>query len=251
MKILVPMKSVPDSKDDIRVLADGSGVDTSRLTYVINPFCHIAIEEALRLKKVTENTEVVLVCIGPETARKTIISALGMGADRAVHVVTELKLDPSFVADILSEIVRLESPALVILGKQAVDGDAGQTGPRLAALLGWPQATFASEVRLSDNGRAFEVVREVDGGLETVAFDLPGIITTDLRLNKPRIPNLRLMQQARQRELRQMSIEDFSLSPEPRVTSLGFTPPPTRKPGRMVKNVEELVRLLHEEAGVV
>src|SRR5690242_17234584 len=188
MKVLVAVKRVIDANVKARVRSDGTGVETANVKMAMNPFCEIAVEEALRLKERGIATEAVIVSAGPQAAQETIRQALAMGADRGVHIATDQALEPLAIAKLLAAVVKRESPDLVILGKQAIDDDCNQTGQMLAALLGWPQGTFASKVETKDGG--LEVTREVDGGLETVALKLPAVVTTDLRLNEPRYASL-------------------------------------------------------------
>ena len=188
MKVLVGIKRTIDANVKVRVKADGTGVETANVKMTINPFCEIAVEEAVRMKEAGVAEEVVVVTAGPEEARQTLMTALAIGAERAVHVVAEQDIQPLAVAKVLKAVVEQESPGLVILGKQAIDDDSNQTGQMLAALLGWPQATFASKITLGD-GEA-EVTREIDGGLETLTIKIPAVVTTDLRLNEPRYASL-------------------------------------------------------------
>ena len=249
MKILVPIKRVPESDTVIQVQADGSGIAADGIKFAVNPFCEIAIEAALQIKDRDKETEIVLITIGPEEARRQLRSGFSMGADRGIHVVTDEEFDPSAIAEILHKLVLEEQPNLVILGKQAIDDDANQTGQRLAAHLDWPQATFASDIEVSEDASSVTVVREVDGGLETVAFQLPGVITTDLRLAKPRYGSLLMQRKAKDKEVREVTAEELCLTPKARVVSFGN--PPTRPTGRRVSSVAELVELLQSEAKVL
>ncbi|HVN85835.1 MAG TPA: electron transfer flavoprotein subunit beta/FixA family protein [Candidatus Binatia bacterium] len=251
MKILVAAKRVPDPNATIKVKPDGSGIVTDNLKYVVNPFCEIAIEEALRIKEKVSGTEVVLIGIGGKVSQEQLRTGLAMGADRAILVVAEQDLDAVAVARIFEKIVRTETPDLVLLGKQAIDDDNNQAGQMLAELLGWPQATFASKVELSGDQKTATVRREVDGGLEDVSFALPGIITADLRLNEPRYASLPGIMKARKKELKEIPVGDLGVDVSPKLKVLSLAPPPKRQAGKMVGSVQELVSLLHTEAKVI
>ncbi|MEW6267970.1 MAG: electron transfer flavoprotein subunit beta/FixA family protein [Thermodesulfobacteriota bacterium] len=251
MKILVPIKRVPDPQTNISVKADGSGIVTDNVKFVINPFCEIALEEALRIKENQGGAEVVLVSIGHKVAQEQLRTGLAMGADRAILVLSETELDPAVTASVLKKLVEQESPDLVLLGKQAIDDDANQTGQILAAMLDWPQATFASKVEFSGDKKEVTVTREVDGGLEQVAFALPGIITSDLRLNEPRYASLPGIMKARKKELKEIPLAELAGDAAPRVKTLKLAPPPKRAAGRKVETVQELVNLLHTEAKLI
>ncbi len=251
MKVLVTVKRVPDPETTIRVKSDGSGIETDNIKYVINPFDEIALEEALRLKEKLGSGEVVLVSIGDRVVTEQLRTGLAMGADRAILVGCDQDLDSLAVARILAKIVEDESPQLVLMGKQAIDDDANQAGQMLAALLGWPQATFASEVVLSDDQQAVKVTREVDGGLETIGFALPGIITSDLRLNEPRYASLPGIMKARKKEIREIVATDLGVDIAPRLTIKSLEPPTQKEAGKKVETVEELIGLLHDEAKVI
>ncbi len=251
MKVLVTVKRVPDPETTIRVKSDGSGIETENIKYVINPFDEIALEEALRIKEKLGSGEVVLVSIGESVVTEQLRTGLAMGADRAILVGCEQDLDSLAVARVLAKIVEAESPQLVLMGKQAIDDDANQAGQMLAALLGWPQATFASEVVLSDDQHAVQVTREVDGGLETIGFALPGIITSDLRLNEPRYASLPGIMKARKKEIKQMAATDLGVDMSPRLTITGLEPPTQKAAGQKVESVEALMGLLHDEAKVI
>ena len=251
MKVLVTVKRVPDPETTIRVKSDGSGIETDNIKYVINPFDEIALEEALRLKEKLGSGEVVLVSIGDRVVTEQLRTGLAMGADRAILVGCDQDLDSLAVARILAKIVEDESPQLVLMGKQAIDDDANQAGQMLAALLGWPQATFASEVVLSDDQQAVKVTREVDGGLETIGFALPGIITSDLRLNEPRYASLPGIMKARKKEIREIVATDLGVDIAPRLTINSLEPPTQKEAGKKVETVEELIGLLHDEAKVI
>ncbi|AWM85498.1 electron transfer flavoprotein subunit beta/FixA family protein [Microvirga sp. 17 mud 1-3] len=249
MKILIPVKRVVDYNVKIRVKSDGSGVELSNVKMSMNPFDEIAVEEAIRLKEAGKATEVVAVSVGPAQAAETLRTALAMGADRAILVKTEATVEPLAVAKILKAIVAQESPQLVILGKQAIDDDANQTGQMLAALLGWPQGTFAFKLNL--DGDALEVTREVDGGLQTVALTLPAIVTTDLRLNEPRYASLPNIMKAKKKPLDETSPEALGVDVSPRLKVLKTAEPGGRKAGVKVASVAELVTKLKTEAGVL
>ena len=251
MKILVTVKRVPDPETTIRVKSDGSGIETDNIKYVINPFDEIALEEALRIKEKLGSGEVVLVSIGDSVVTEQLRTGLAMGADRAILVGCDQDLDSLAVARVLAKIVEEESPQLVLMGKQAIDDDANQAGQMLAALLGWSQATFASEVVLSDDQQAVKVTREVDGGLETIGFALPGIITSDLRLNEPRYASLPGIMKARKKEIKQIAAADLGVDMSPRLTINSLEPPTQREAGKKVETVEELIGLLHDEAKVI
>jgi electron transfer flavoprotein beta subunit len=248
MKILVPVKRVVDYNVKIRVKADGSGVELANVKMSMNPFDEIAVEEAIRLKEAGKATEIVVVSVGPAQAAETIRTALAMGADRGILVKTDAVTEPLAVAKILKGIVEAESPGIVILGKQAIDDDCNQTGQMLAALLGWPQGTFASKVAIGDTA---EVTREVDGGLQTVELKLPAIVTTDLRLNEPRYASLPNIMKAKKKPIDEKAPADYGVDVAPRLKVLKTTEPPGRKAGVKVGSVEELVGKLKNEAGVI
>jgi len=249
MKVLVAVKRLVDYNVKIRVKADGSGVETDNVKMSMNPFDEIAIEEAVRLKEAGTVTEIVAVSMGVAACGETLRSALALGADRAVLVETAVELQPLAVAKLLKALCDKEAPQLVILGKQAIDDDANQTGQMLAALLGWPQATFASKVVVADN--AATVTREVDGGLETIKVNLPAIITTDLRLNTPRYATLPNIMKAKKKPLDVVTPDALSVDPAPRLTTIKVQEPPKRKGGVMVKDVADLVNRLRNEAKVI
>lgn len=251
MKVLVTVKRVPDPETTIRVKSDGSGIETDNIKYVINPFDEIALEEALRIKEKLGSGEVVLVSIGDSVVTEQLRTGLAMGADRAILVGCDQDLDSLAVARVLAKIVEEENPQLVLMGKQAIDDDANQAGQMLAALLDWPQATFASEVVLSDDQQAVKVTREVDGGLETIGFALPGIITSDLRLNEPRYASLPGIMKARKKEIKEVAATDLGADMSPRLTINSLEPPTQKEAGKKVETVEELIGLLHDEAKVI
>jgi electron transfer flavoprotein beta subunit len=249
MKVLVPVKRVVDFNVKIRVKADGTGVDLANVKMSMNPFDEIAVEEAIRLKEAGKATEVVVVSIGPAQAQETLRTAMAMGADRAILIKTEGTIEPLAVAKLLRGVVEAEGPGLVILGKQAIDDDANQTGQMLAALLGWSQATFASKLELGD-GRA-KVTREVDGGLQAIEVKLPAIVTADLRLNEPRYASLPNIMKAKKKPLEEKAPADYGVGIEPRLKVLATEEPPVRKAGVKVASVAELVERLRNEAGVL
>ncbi len=249
MKILVPVKRVPDPATTIRVLPDGSGIATDNVKWVINPFDEIAIEEALRIKEKQGSGEVVLAAVGQQSWQEQLRTGLAMGADRALLVRTDAALDTLAIARLLAKLAEDQKPDVIILGKQAIDDDSNQVGQMLAEMLGWPQATFASKVEFQD--RKCTVVREVDGGLETIGFDLPAIVTTDLRLNEPRYASLPGIMKARKKELKEIPAESLGVDLTPKLKIKKLDPPPKRQAGRKVASVEELVQVLHNEAKVI
>lgn len=249
MKLLVAVKRVIDYNVKVRVKADETGVETANVKMSMNPFDEIAVEEAVRLLEAGTATEVVVVSMGVQQCQETIRTALAMGADRGIHVKTDEELQPLAVAKLLAKIVEKESPDVVILGKQAIDDDSNQTGQMLAGLLGWSQGTFASKIELAD-GKA-NVTREVDGGLETLAINVPAIITTDLRLNEPRYASLPNIMKAKKKAIDEISPEDLGVDVAPRLTTLKVTEPAKREGGVKVESVAELVDKLKNEAGVI
>jgi electron transfer flavoprotein beta subunit len=249
MKILVPVKRVVDFNVKIRVKPDGTGVELANVKMSMNPFDEIAVEEALRLKEAGKATEVVCVSVGPAQSAETIRAGLAMGADRGILVKTEQPPEPLAVAKLLKAVVAKEEPGLVILGKQAIDDDCNQTGQMLAALLGWPQGTFASKLVIGDG--SLDVTREVDGGLQTLTLKMPAIITTDLRLNEPRYASLPNIMKAKKKPIDEMTPEALGVDPAPRLKVLKTVEPPGRKAGAKVKSVAELVAKLKDEAGVI
>ena len=249
MKILVPTKRVPDPETTIRILPDGSGIATDNVKWVINPFDEIAIEEALRIKEKQGSGEVVLVAIGQKTWQEQLRTGLAMGADRAILVVAEKPLDTLAIARVLAKVITDEKPELVLMGKQAIDDDSNQVSQMLAEVLGWPQATFASKVELA--GTKCTVTREVDGGLETVSFPLPGVISADLRLNEPRYASLPGIMKARKKELKEIPVDGLGVDLAPRLTIKTLKAPAKRQGGRKVGSVQELVQLLHDEAKII
>ena len=246
MKVLVPVKRVLDYNVKPRVKADGSGVDLANVKMSMNPFDEIAVEEAIRLKDPSRGggvTEIVVVSIGEQKAQETLRTALAMGADRAILVTSDTRVEPLGVAKILAKIVEEEQPQLVILGKQAIDDDNNQTGQMLAGLLGWGQGTFASKVELTEGN--VTVTREVDGGLETDSFPLPAIVTTDLRLNEPRYASLPNIMKAKSKPMAQKTAADYGVDVTPRLTTLKVVEPGKRQAGVKVADVDELVTKLH------
>ena len=252
MKILVPVKRVIDYNVKVRVKADGTGVDLANVKMSMNPFDEIAVEEAMRLKEAGKATEVVAVSCGLTACQETLRTAMAIGADRAILVETDVELQPLAVAKLLAAVAKKEAPQLIILGKQAIDDDANQTGQMLAALLGWSQATFASKVEIGDaNGQMrATVTREVDGGLETLEISLPAIVTTDLRLNEPRYATLPNIMKAKKKPLETLTPEALGIDVSPRLKTLKVAEPAKRAAGIKVADVAELVAKLKNE-GVI
>ena len=249
MKILVAVKRVVDFNVKIRVKPDGSGVDLANVKMSMNPFDEIAVEEALRLKEKGAASEVIIVSIGPAQVAETIRSGLSMGADRGIHIKVEQPVEPLAAAKLLKAVALAEEPLLIILGKQAIDDDCNQTGQMLAALLGWGQGTFASEVAVSEG--EVDVTREVDGGLQTVSLKLPAVVTTDLRLNEPRYASLPNIMKAKKKAIEEKTPADFGVDITPRLKVLNTAAPPTRKAGTKLTSAAELVAKLKDEAGVI
>ncbi|GBR06584.1 electron transfer flavoprotein subunit beta/FixA family protein [Acetobacter oeni] len=249
MKILVPVKRVVDYNIKVRVKSDGTGVETAGLKMSMNPFDEITVEEAVRLREKGAATEVIAVSIGVQQAQDTLRTALAMGADRAILVLSEESPEPLAVAKILKALVEREKPELVFLGKQAIDDDMNATGQMLAGLLGWPQGTFASKVELVD-GR-LEVAREIDGGTETVSLTLPAIVTADLRLNEPRYASLPNIMKAKKKPMETLQADDLGVDTTRRLTTVSVSEPPTRKAGVKLNSVAELVEKLRNEAKVI
>lgn len=249
MKILVPVKRVVDYNVKVRVKADGSGVETANVKMSMNPFDEIAVEEAVRLKEKGVAEEVVVVSMGVSQCQETIRTALAMGGDRGILVETSDELEPLAVAKLLKALAEKESPDMVILGKQAIDDDANQTGQMFAALMGWGQGTFASEVDVQDG--KVQVTREIDGGAETVALKLPAVVTTDLRLNEPRYAKLPNIMKAKKKQLDTLSPADLGVDATPRLKTVKVSEPPKRKGGVKVGDVAELVDKLKNEAKVI
>ena len=249
MKVLVPVKRVVDYNVKVRVKSDGTGVDIANVKMSMNPFDEIAIEEATRLKEKGHVTEVIAVSCGVLQCQETLRTAMAIGADRAILVETAEELQPLAVAKLLKALVDKEQPQLVILGKQAIDDDCNQTGQMLAALLGWPQATFASKLEVADG--VAKVTREVDGGSETLSLTLPAIITTDLRLNEPRYVTLPNIMKAKKKQLDNFKPEDLGVDVTPRIKTLKVSEPPKRSAGIKVADVAALIDKLKNEAKVI
>ena len=242
MKVMVPVKRVLDYNVKPRVKPDGTGVDLANVKMSINPFCEIAVEEAIRLKEKGAATEVVVVSVGEEKAQETLRTALAMGADRAVLVTTDGPVEPLGIAKILAKVAAEEQPGLIIAGKQAIDDDNNQTGQMLAALLGWAQGTFASKIEIA--GEEATVTREIDGGLETVKLKLPALVTTDLRLNEPRYPSLPNIMKAKSKPLAKKTAAELGVDAAPRLTVVKVAEPASRQAGSKVADVDELVMKL-------
>ncbi len=253
MKLLVPVKRVVDYNVKVRVKSDGSGVELAGVKMAMNPFDEIAVEEAVRLREKGVASEIVAVSLGVAQCQETLRTALAMGADRGILVQTDIGLEPLAVAKLLRALVERESADLVIMGKQAIDDDMNATGQMLAALLGWPQGTFASKIDIAtgEDGGTVTVVREVDGGLETVCLGLPAVVTADLRLNEPRYASLPNIMKARKKPIETLSPADLGVDPAPRLTTLAVAEPATRKAGQKVGSVAELVGKLRTEAKVI
>jgi electron transfer flavoprotein beta subunit len=249
VKILVPVKRVPDPATTIRVLADGSGIATDNVKWVINPFDEIAIEEALRIKEKQGAGEVILISIGQQTWQEQLRTGLAMGADRAILVRTEAPLDTLAIARVIAKVASDEKPGIVMIGKQAIDDDSNQVGQMIAEMLGWPQATFASKIEIV--GEKCTVVREADGGLETIAFPLPAVITADLRLNEPRYASLPGIMKARKKPLADIAADSLGVDLAPKLKIKTLKAPDKRQAGRKVGSVDELVEVLHTEAKVI
>jgi electron transfer flavoprotein beta subunit len=250
MKVLVAVKRVVDYNVKIRVKADGTGVETANVKMSMNPFDEIGVEEAVRLKEAGKASEIIAVSLGLPAAQETIRTALAMGADRGILIQTDVELQPLAVAKLLKAVVDKENPEICILGKQAIDDDANQTGQMLSALLGWSQGCFASKLVLNGDGTA-NVTREVDGGLETVTLKLPLVLTTDLRLNEPRYASLPNIMKAKKKPIEVLTPEQFGVDPSPRLKTLKVSEPPKRQAGVKVKSVAELVDKLRNEAKVI
>src|SRR3990167_5059146 len=242
MKVLVPVKRVIDYNVKVRVKPDQTGVDLANVKMSMNPFDEISVEEAVRMKEAGTATEVIAVSIGPQQAQETIRTALAMGADRGILIKTDAAVEPLAVAKLLAKVVADEKPDLVLLGKQAIDDDSNQTGQMLAALLGWPQGTFA--YKIEKDGDALKVTREVDGGLQTVKLTLPAIVTVDLRLNEPRYASLPNIMKAKKKEIAEKSPDDYGVDISPRLTVVKVTEPAVRSAGIKVEDVATLVSKL-------
>jgi electron transfer flavoprotein beta subunit len=249
MKILVAIKRVVDYKASIRVKADGSGVETSNVKMSMNPFDEIAVEEAIRIKEQGSANEIIVLSIGSDAAQETLRTALAMGADRGILIKTDAEIEPLAAAKLIKAIVQQETPNLIILGKQAIDTDNNQTGQMLAALLGFPQGTFASKLVLQDGG--VSVTREIDGGLETLFLTLPAVITTDLRLNEPRYISLPNIVKAKQKPINIVPLESLNVDVTPRLKTLRVSAPEKRRSGVRLESVADLVMRLKNEAQVL
>ena len=249
MKVIVPVKRVIDANIKVRVKTDRSGVELNNVKMAMNPFCEIAVEEAIRMKESGAAKEVIVVAAGELKSQETIRTALAMGTDRGVHIKTDVPLEPLAVAKLLKVVVEREQPGLVIMGKQAVDNDHNQTGQMLSAMLNWSLGTFVSDIKVQDDG--FQVVREVDGGLETVLLSKPSVITVDLRLNEPRYASLPNIMKARRKPIEALTPESLGVDIAPRVTVLEVTEPPKREAGVRVGSAEELIEKLTTEAKVL
>ena len=249
MKVLVPIKRVVDYNVKIRVKSDNSGVELDNVKMSMNPFDEIAIEEAIRLKEAGTVSEIIALSIGPQQSQETIRTALAMGADRGILIKTDELVEPLNVAKLIKAVSDEENPEIIILGKQAIDDDSNQTGQMLAALLGWSQGTFASELKISDG--KINVIREVDGGLQTIDLNLPSVITTDLRLNEPRYASLPNIMKAKKKSIEEKSPEDYNIEISSMVEVIKVSEPAQREAGIKVETVEELVDKLKNEAGVI
>jgi electron transfer flavoprotein beta subunit len=255
MKVLVPVKRVIDANVKVRVKADQTGVETTNVKMAMNPFCEIAVEEAVRMKEAGTAEDVIVVSAGAVQAQETIRTGLAMGADRGVLIQSDVALEPLGIAKLLKAVAEKEGVDLVLMGKQAIDGDNNQTGQMLAALLGWPQGTFISKMEIHDGGAAggggVKVTREVDGGLEVVDLKLPAVLTVDLRLNEPRYASLPNIMKAKKKPIEMLSPEDLGVDVTPRLETLQVVEPPPRQAGVMVDSVAELVDKLRNEAKVI
>jgi electron transfer flavoprotein beta subunit len=249
MKIIVPIKRVVDYNVKVRPLSDQSDVDLNNLKMSMNPFCEIAIEEAVRLKEAGIATEVIAVTVGTSASQEQLRTALALGADRAILIETEASLEPLAISKALTKVIEKEAPQLIILGKQAIDGDNNQTGQMLAALLNYSQATFASKISIEGNSAS--VTREIDGGLQTIKVSLPAIVTTDLRLNEPRYASLPNIMKAKKKEMDVQPVDSLGIDIAPRLELISVEPPATRAEGIKVESVEELVNKLKNEAKVI
>jgi len=249
MKILVPVKRVMDANVKARVKNDNTGVETANVKMAMNPFCEIAVEEALRLKEAGHATEIILVTAGEAKCEETLRTGLAMGADKAIHITTDEKLEPLAIAKLLKAVTEKESPDLVILGKQSIDGDNSQTGQMLSALLGWAQGTFASKVE--KDGDNLNVTREIDGGLETLRLPFPAVVTTDLRLNEPRYVKLPDIMKAKKKPLEKTTPADLGVDVTPRIKTLKVEEPAQRQAGEKVADAAELVKKLQNNAKVI
>ena len=249
MKVLVPVKRVIDANIKVRVKADNSGVETSNVKMAMNPFCEIAVEEAVRMKEAGTVEEVIAVTTGPTQCQESLRTALAMGADRAIHIETDEVLEPLGIAKLLKAVVDNEGPGMVIMGKQAIDGDNNQTGQMLSALLGWSQGAFVSKIEI--DGDSLKVVREVDAGLQTISMKMPAVVTVDLRLNEPRYASLPNIMKAKKKPMDKITPADLGVDITPRVKVISVNEPSTRKAGVIVPDVATLVDKLRNEAKVI
>ena len=249
MKILVPVKRVVDFNVKIKVKSDNSGVDLENTKMSMNPFDEIAVEEAVKLKEKKICDEIIAISIGSAKSEETLRTALAVGADKGILIETEEEVQPLEVAKILKEIIKKNNPDLVLMGKQAIDDDCNQTGQMLAALLGWPQGTFASKLEI--NGKKINVTREIDGGLETLGMELPAIVTTDLRLNEPRYASLPNIMKAKQKPIEKITPSDLNIEIKQRLKTLKVTEPPKKESGIKIDSVQELISKLHEKEKVI
>lgn len=249
MKILVPVKRVIDAYVKIRVKRDETGVETQNVKMSMNPFCEIAVEEAVRLKESGKATEIIVVTAGPDACQETLRTALAIGADRAIHIKSDDDLQPLAIAKLLKAVADQEKPDLIILGKQSIDGDNNQTGQMLSALLGWPQGTFISKVEFEGNSAI--ATREIDGGLQTLKLNMPAVLTTDLRLNEPRYPSLPNMMKAKKKDIAASSPADLGVDISARVETVKISEPPERQAGIKVESVDALIDKLKNEAKVI
>jgi electron transfer flavoprotein beta subunit len=249
MKVLVPIKRVVDYNVKIRVKSDNSGVELANVKMSMNPFDEIAVEEAIRLKEADNVSEIIVLSVGPQQSQETIRTALAMGADRGILIKTDELVEPLNVAKLIKAVSDEENPEIIILGKQAIDDDSNQTGQMLSALLGWSQGTFASELKISDG--KINVIREVDGGLQTIDLKLPSVITTDLRLNEPRYASLPNIMKAKKKPIEEKSPEDYGIEISSMLEVIKVSEPAQREAGIKVETVEELVDKLKNEAGVI
>ena len=249
MKVLVPIKRVVDYNVKIRVKSDNSGVELANVKMSMNPFDEIAVEEAIRLKEAGNVSEIIVLSVGPQQSQETIRTALAMGADRGILIKTDELVEPLNVAKLIKAVSDEENPEIIILGKQAIDDDCNQTGQMLSALLGWSQGTFASELKISDD--KINVIREVDGGLQTIDLKLPSVITTDLRLNEPRYASLPNIMKAKKKPIEEKSPEDYGIEISSMLEVIKVSEPAQREAGIKVETVEELVDKLKNEAGVI
>ena len=249
MKVIVPIKRVIDANIKVRVKTDRSGVELENVKMAMNPFCEIAVEQSIRMKESGAAEEIIAVAAGPQQSQETIRTALAMGADRGILIQTDEPLEPLAISKLLKAVVEREQPGLVIMGKQAVDNDNNQTGQMLSALLNWSLGTFVSQIELKDDG--FEVVREVDGGLETVSLSRPSVITVDLRLNEPRYASLPNIMKARRKPIETLTPDELGVDVTPRVQVLEVNEPPSRQAGVRVASAAELIEKLRDEAKVL